>query len=82
MNTGSKKSEGRQETQNNCVCIHGYVQPQPFLERIYPQLVESDDGFVDRLLLCFQKFSMKRYMQLRIVYNGCYMSIPYFSIDC
>lgn len=52
---GLKKSEGRQESSHNCVCIHGYLQPQPFLERIYPQLAESDDGFVDRLLVCFPK---------------------------
>ena len=52
---GLKKSEGRQETAHNCVCIHGYLQPQPFIERIYLQLIESDDGFVDRLLVCFPK---------------------------
>ena len=52
---GLKKSEGRQETSNNCICIHGYLQPLPFIERIYPQLTESDDGFVDWLLVCFPK---------------------------
>jgi hypothetical protein len=35
--------------------MHGYLQPQPFIERIYPQLIESDDGFVDRLIVCFPK---------------------------
>lgn len=56
--TGLKKSEGRQETNHNCVCMHGYLQPQPFIERIYPQLTESDDGFVDRLLWCIPKTKM------------------------
>lgn len=54
-NAGLKQSEGRQEIDNNCVCIHGFLQPQPFIERIYPLLTESDDGFVDRLLVCFPK---------------------------
>ena len=53
--TGLKSSEGRQETAHNCVCMHGYLQPQPFIERVYLQLIESDDGFVDRLLVCFPK---------------------------
>ena len=33
---GLKKSEGRQETNHNCVCMHGYLQPQPFIERNIP----------------------------------------------
>ena len=53
-----KKSEGRQEVGQTCVCISGYVQPQPFKERIYPQLTESDDGFIDRLLICTPKTRM------------------------
>ena len=32
-------------------CISGYLQPQPFKEKIYPQLTESDDSFIYRLLL-------------------------------
>ena len=53
--TGLKKSEGRQEIEHNCVCIYGYLQPQPFIERTYPQLMDCDDGFLDRLLFCFPK---------------------------
>ena len=51
---GLKHSDGHQEVDHDCVCINGYLQPQPFLERIY-LLTESDDVFVDRLLVCFPK---------------------------
>ena len=52
---GLQKCDGRQQTDHNCVCIHGYLQPQPFIEKVFPQLKESDDGFIDRLLICFPK---------------------------
>ena len=55
LHLGVKKSEGREETTNNCVCIYGFLQPQPFLEKVYPQLLDSDDGFVDRLLVSIPK---------------------------
>lgn len=35
-----------------CVCIHGYIQPGSFVQRHYPQLIEIDDGFVDRFAIC------------------------------
>ena len=57
---GLRKQDGRQEVERNCVCISGFVQPQPFLTRIYPQLTESDDGFVDCLLVCIPKTRVLR----------------------
>ena len=50
-----KKTEGREETKHNCVCINGFIQPQPFLTRYYPQLTETVDGLADRLLVSFPK---------------------------
>ena len=38
-----------------CICIHGYIQPGPFVQRHYPQLTEIDDGFVDRFAICSPK---------------------------
>lgn len=35
-----------------CICICGFLQPGPFVQRILPTLIESNDGFADRLLLC------------------------------
>ena len=55
ISIGVKTSDGRQESPHNCVCIHGYIQPQPFLARYYPQLTESHDGLADRLLISFPK---------------------------
>lgn len=37
------------------MCINGFIQPQPFLTRYYPQLTESVDGLADRLLISFPK---------------------------
>lgn len=60
IHVGLRKEGGRQEVDRNCVCISGFVQPQPFFTRIYPQLTESDDGFVDRLLVCIPKTRVLR----------------------
>ena len=54
------------------MCIYGYLQPQPFVERIYPQLTECDDGFVDRLLLCFPKAQI---LLEEVQYSACSFSI-------
>ena len=33
----------------------GFLQPAPFVQKIYPTLYSCHDGFVDRLLLCTPK---------------------------
>ena len=35
-----------------CLCITGFLQPIPFIQRLYPGLTECNDGFVDCFLLC------------------------------
>ena len=60
IHVGLRKEGGRQEVDRNCVCISEFVQSQPFFTRIYPQLTESDDGFVDRLLVCIPKTRVLR----------------------
>ena len=69
---GLKKSDGRQQVDKTCVCISGYVQPQPFKEKIYLQLTESDDGFIDRLLLCFPKTRI-------LLEEVCYSILLYYN---
>ena len=35
-----------------CLCIAGFLQPLPFIQRLYPSLRECNDGFLDRFLIC------------------------------
>ena len=77
---GLKHSDGRQEVDHNCVCINGYLQPQPFLERIYPLLTESDDGFVDRLLVCFPKEHILMEEVRFLVYHINYTSFTFGEV--
>ena len=49
---GYQKQEGRHELEKVCLCIAGFLQPLPFIQRLYPGLTECNDGFVDRFLLC------------------------------
>lgn len=51
MHAGLSNEEGRQVCARNCVCICGFLQPQPFIQHTLPQLKEFSDGFIDRLLL-------------------------------
>ena len=48
---GYQKQEARQQVDKVCLCIAGFLQPQPFI-RLYPALMESSDGFLDRFLIC------------------------------
>ena len=34
-----------------CLCIGGFLQPIPFIQRLYPGLTECNNGFVDLFLL-------------------------------
>ena len=43
---------GKQELEKVCLCITRFLQPIPFIQRLYPGLTECNDGFVDRFLLC------------------------------
>ena len=52
---GSRKAEGREEIKEACVCIGGFLQPIPFVQRHYSIIYESGDGFADRILLCTPK---------------------------
>lgn len=49
---GYQKQEGRHELEKVCLCIAGFLQPLPFIQRLYPGLTECNDGFVDWFLLC------------------------------
>ena len=51
-NIGYQKQEGKQQLDKVCLCIAGLLQPQPFIQRLYPSLMECNDGFVDRFLIC------------------------------
>ena len=46
----TEKKEKREVLSENCVCIGGFTQPQPFLE-LYRPLATTQDGFVDRILI-------------------------------
>ena len=37
------------------MCIGGYLQPVPFVQKHYATIYESNDGFADRILLCTPK---------------------------
>lgn len=39
----------------SCVCIGGFLQPLPFVQKQFTYIHESTDGFADRLLLCTPK---------------------------
>ena len=49
------KSDGREEIERSCVCIGGFLQPLPFVQKHYYTIYESNDGFADRILLCTPK---------------------------
>lgn len=49
------KGQGRQEVPESCVCIGGYLQPIPFVQKQFSLIYESNDGFADRILLCTPK---------------------------
>ena len=49
---GYQKQEGKQQLDKVCLCIAGFLQPLPFIQRLYPSLMECNDGFVDRFLIC------------------------------
>ena len=50
--TGYQKQEGKQQVEKVCLCITGFLQPLPFIQRLYPSLRECNDGFLDRFLIC------------------------------
>ena len=51
--TGYQKHESKQQQlEKVCLCIAGFLQPLPFIQRLYPSLRECNDGFVDRFLIC------------------------------
>ena len=50
--TGYQKQEGKQQLDKVCLCIAGFLQPLPFIQRLYPPVKECNDGFVDRFLIC------------------------------
>lgn len=53
---GSQRATtNREKIPSSCVCLCGFLQPAPFVQRIYPSIYDSQDGFVDRLLLCTPK---------------------------
>lgn len=53
IGTITNNKEGAKEVVDEaCLCICGFLQPGPFVQRILPTLIESNDGFADRLLLC------------------------------
>ena len=52
---GSAKGKGRAEVLESCVCIGGFLQPVPFVQKQYSLICESNDGFADRILLCTPK---------------------------
>lgn len=43
---------GKEEVEDACVCVCGFLQPHPFVQRTLPSLLEVDDGFTDRFLFC------------------------------
>ena len=49
---GYQRQEGKQQLDKVCLCITGFLQPLPFIQRLYPSLMEYNDGFVDRFLIC------------------------------
>lgn len=49
------KGGGRAEVLESCVCIGGFLQPIPFVQRQFSLICESNDGFADRILLCTPK---------------------------
>lgn len=49
------KGEGRAEVLESCVCIGGFLQPIPFVQKQFSLIYESNDGFADRILLCTPK---------------------------
>lgn len=53
--SGYQKQEGKQQLDKVCLCIAGFLQPLPFIQRLYPSLMECNDGFVDRFLICSPK---------------------------
>lgn len=52
---GFRKAEGREEIKEACVCIGGFLQPVPFVQKHYSTIYECGDGFADRILLCTPK---------------------------
>ena len=53
---GSQRATtNREKIPSSCVCLCGFLQPAPFVQRIYPSIYDSQDGFVDRILLCTPK---------------------------
>lgn len=53
--TGYQKQEGKQQLDKVCLCIAGFLQPLPFIQHLYPSLMECNDGFIDRFLICSPK---------------------------
>lgn len=49
------KGKGRAEVLESCVCIGGFLQPIPFVQKQFSLICESNDGFADRILLCTPK---------------------------
>lgn len=46
------KDGGKEGVDEACLCICGFLQPQPYIQKILPTLLESNDGFADRILVC------------------------------
>ena len=46
----SDSNRKKEVLSENCVCIAGFTQPQPFLE-LYRPLATTQDGFMDRILI-------------------------------
>jgi hypothetical protein len=50
-----KGGGGRAEVLESCVCIGGFLQPIPFVQKQFSLIYESSDGYADRILLCTPK---------------------------
>lgn len=50
--TGYQKQDSKQQLDKVCLCVCGFLQPLPFIQKLYPSLKELRDGFLDRFLIC------------------------------
>lgn len=63
---GAKKGDGRVEVPESCVCIGGFLQPLPFVQKQFALIHEFSDGFADRLLLCTPKPKLLKECELDV----------------
>lgn len=55
ISIGTAGGKGRAEVLESCVCIGGFLQPIPFVQKQFALICENNDGFADRILLCTPK---------------------------